>query len=69
MIVLLVGSSRIRLYLYSYVRKCTCWKAMALMAVGTKIFILWDVRPYSPVKLYRHILQYCNLHASVTFET
>jgi len=42
---------------------------MALMAVGTKIFILWDVRPYSPVKLYRHILQYCNLHASVTFET
>jgi len=35
---------------------------------GDEDFILWDVTPCSLVKLYRHILQYCNLHASVTFE-
>jgi hypothetical protein len=40
---------------------------MALAPVGMKIFILWDVKPCSLVKLYRHALQYCN--ASMTFET
>ena len=37
-------------------------------ASGDEDFILWDVTPCSLVKLYRHILQYCNPHASVTFE-
>ena len=50
-------------------KKCTCWEAMALAPMGMKIFILWDVTPCSLVKLYHHILQYCNLHISVTFET
>jgi hypothetical protein len=69
MIVLLVRGARIHLYLYSSVQKCTCWKVMALAPVGMKIFILWDVKPCRVVKLYRHVLQYCSLHASVTFET
>jgi hypothetical protein len=62
-------NSPIFTFIHVYVQKCTCWKAMSLAPVRMKIFILWDVTPCSLVKLYRHILQHCSLHASMTFET
>lgn len=44
-------------------------KGYGSRASGDEVFILWDVTSCSLVKLCRHILEYCNIHASVTFET